>query len=509
MMRSFSLAAALLFGAAALGAQAPRAGARPATPASAASRAPDVTADSVVTTSHVARIGGADVRYTATTGWLVLRASDGKPRARMFFVAYTRDGEDARTRPLTFSYNGGPGSASMWLHMGFMGPRRAVLAAEGFQPAPPFQLADNADSPLDVTDIVMVDAAGTGYSRVLEGTSTREFYSARGDVEAMADFIRTYLSTYNRWSSPKYLLGESYGTMRSAGVSQVLQQHDIELNGIVLVSSVLDYETKLYAPGNDYPYVNFLPTFAATAWYHKRLAPDLQALPLAQVVDSARAFARHDYLLALQQGNTLSPSAQAAIASRVARFSGLSATYVQQANLRVTDSRFRKELLRDRRLTVGRLDSRYTGLDEDAAGERQEYDPASSATSGAFVSQFNAYLHDALGWTGTDEYLSSGDVRPWDYAPYTNRYLNMVDDLRQTMARNPSLRVLVANGYYDMATPFGATEYTMSHLGFDPTYPERITLRYYDAGHMMYARAESRAKLKADVAAFIRATKGG
>lgn len=484
---------------------------RPAAPAASApavrSPAPD-SGDRFVETSHAARIGGVDVRYTATVGRLTLRHPNGRPRGHMFFTYYQRDGQDVKSRPITFSYNGGPGSPSIWLHMGLMGPKRVQMATDGFQPAPPYTLVDNDDSPLDVTDIVMIDPVQTGYSRAAEGEESRQFTGVRQDVESVGEFIRLFTTRFNRWPSPKYLLGESYGTMRSAGLSAELQnRHGLELNGIVLVSSILDYQTKGYVAGNDYPYANFLPSFTASAWYHKKLPADLQAMGLEKAVAESRAFAFGEYLSALVKGTRLQGAERKAIAQKVARFSGLSTDFVERANLRVTDPRFRKELLRDRALMIGRLDGRYTSVDADAAGETQEFDPSNQALAGPYTALFLDYVRRELEWESELPYFTSGQVQPWDYAPYSNRYLNMVENLRSAMARNPYLKVLVANGYYDFATPFAATEYTFDHLGMEPSYRDRVTLKYYEGGHMMYIHPTLLRQLKRDVADFIQSTK--
>lgn len=474
---------------------------------------PGFTADDderLSTTAHAVRIDGREVRYTATAGTLPLKDTSGKVTAHMFFVAYARDGEDRRTRPVTFFYNGGPGSASIWLHMGSLGPRRVQMAAEGFQPAPPYRLVDNEHSALDVTDLVFVDAISTGYSRAAAGEDAKRFHGVRGDIRAFGDFVRAYLNRFERWASPKFLAGESYGTMRTAGLAHELQdRHGIELNGAILISSILDYLTKGYVPGNNVPYAVFLPTFTATAWYHKKLPADLQALPLASAVEQSRQFAWGEYLSALVKGNRLSERERTAVAQKVARFSGLSPQFVEQANLRVSDPRFRKELLRDRRLTVGRLDGRYTGLDADAAGETQDFDPSNTALQGAYTAMFGDYVRGDLKWTSDLKYDTSGSVRPWSYDDFSNKYLNLIDELRETMARNPFMRVLVANGYYDFATPFGGTEYSFAHLGFEPTFKERVELTYYEAGHMMYVRESELKRLKDDVARFVRTASGG
>lgn len=475
---------------------------RPASPGSA-----PAAEDKIVTTSHVTRIDGIEIRYSATAGTLVLRHPDGRPRGHFFFVAYTREGQDVSTRPITFSYNGGPGSPSIWLHMGLMGPKRVKMAAEGFQPAPPYELIPNNDSPLDVTDIVMIDPVQTGFSRAAAGEDSKQFTGVTGDIESVSEFIRLYLTKFKRWPSPKFLLGESYGTMRSAGVAQVLQtRHNIELNGIVLVSSILDYLSKGYAAGHDLPYANFLPSFTAIAWYHKKLPAELQG-DLKRALDESRAFAYGEYLTALHKGNRLTASERLALAQKIARLSGLSADYILRANLRVTDPRFRKELLRDRGLSVGRLDARYTSNDADDAGEFQETDPSNDALGGPYLALFSHYVRDELKWETDLQYYTSGRVQPWDYSPYNNRYLNLLDELRQAMARNPFLKVLVTNGYYDMATPFAATEHTFAHLGYEDTFKERVKLTYYEGGHMMYTHPDLLRQLKKDIAEFVNGAK--
>ena len=454
-------------------------------------------------TSHVIRLDGRELRYTATTGTLPIRLDDGKVAARMFFVAYTKDGEDAKTRPVSFLYNGGPGSATVWLHMGSFAPRHVKMADEGFQPAPPYSLVDNANTLLDVSDLVFVDAISTGFSRAMPGVDAGQFHGQEGDIRAFGEFIAGYLGTYNRWPSPKFLIGESYGTIRSAGLSQELQtRHGVELNGIVLVSALLSYQTLSPAPNNDVAYAVQIETFAATAWYHKKLPADLQQKPIKQVVDEARAFAFGDYMLALTKGNLLPDAERAAMAEKLARYSGLSAKYILSANLRVDSGRFRKELLRDKRLVVGRLDGRYTALDGDAAGERQDFDPSNTALSGAYVAMFQDYVKNELKWDSDLHYPTSGNVRPWIYVQ--NRYMDETESLRLTIAKNTLLKVLVVCGYYDMATYVGGAEFNVWHLGYDRQIADRVALTYYEGGHMMYIRPSAHKALKLDVAAFIR-----
>jgi len=462
--------------------------------------------EKVSQTSHAIRLDGREIKYTATAATVPIRLDDGKVAARMFFVAYTRDGEDAKARPVSFLYNGGPGSASIWLHMGSFAPRIAKMAEEGFQPAPPYQFVANPNSLIDVSDLVFVDAIDTGYSRVMPGVDNSQFHGQDGDIRAFGEFVAEYLDIYNRWPSPKFLIGESYGTIRSAGLSQELQsRHGVELDGVVLLSALLTYQTLSPAPGNDIAYAIQIQTFAATAWYHKKLPPDLQRKSIKQVVDEARAFALGEYMLALTKGNTLTDAERSAMAEKLARYTGLSAKYILQANLRVDSGRFRKELLRDQRLVVGRLDGRFTALDADAAGERQEFDPSNTALAGPYVALFKDYVKNDLKWESDLHYPTSGNVRPWTYVQ--NRYMDMTDALRLTMAKNPFLKVFVVCGYYDMATYVGGAEFNLTHMAYDRQITDRVSFGYYEGGHMMYIRPAAHAALKKDIAAFITSAK--
>jgi carboxypeptidase C (cathepsin A) len=464
--------------------------------------------EKLVTTHHKARIGGREIAYTATAGTMLLKKDDGTVRATVYMTAYTRDGvSDVGHRPITFAYNGGPGSASAWLHMGAFGPRRVVMDDDGWAPPPPYQIADNEESLLDVTDLVFIDPVSTGFSRPAPGEDPASFHGVREDIESVGDFIREYISHFERWGSPKFLAGESYGTTRSAGLSRYLQEKlNVYLNGIVLVSSILNFGTARFDVGNDLPYPLFLPTYTATAWYHKKLPADLQAGDLQHAVAEAERFAAGEYTLALMRGNDLGDAERREVAKKLARYTGLSETFLENANLRPTIFEFTKELLRSERLTVGRLDSRFKGVDRQAAGDRFEFDPASVAFSGPFAAVFNNYVEKELGFKSELNYeLLTDKVRPWSYRPYDNQYVNVAEDLRYAMAMNPSLKVLVNNGYYDLATPFFATQYTFSHLGFDPTYPLRVSMAFYNAGHMMYVRRADREALKANIARFIAA----
>lgn len=467
--------------------------------------------DRVVATKHKAVIGGTSIAYTATTGTLVLRDEDGKAKASMFFVAYTRDGvQDLAKRPITFTYNGGPGSSSVWLHMGAFGPRRVALDDEGMAPPPPYRLVDNGESILDVTDLVFIDPVITGYSRPAPGEKASQFHGLREDVESVGQLIHLYTSRYGRWASPKFLSGESYGTTRSAALVHHLQErYGMYFNGVVLLSSILNFQTARFEIGNDLPYPLFLPTYTATAWYHKKLPADLQG-DLRKALDEAERFALGDYTLALTQGNNLAPERRRAVAETLARLTGLSVEYIESVNLRPVIYPFTKELMRSERQTVGRLDSRFKGRDLTAAGEEPEFDPSYAAILGPFSGVLNNYVRQDLRFESDLPYeILTGRVRPWSYRDFEARYVNVAEDLRAAMARNPALKVFVANGYYDLATPYFATEYTFDHIGFDPGYAERVTMTFYEAGHMMYIRKADREALKRDVAAFYRAAAGG
>ena len=442
-------------------------------------------------TQHTIHAGGAELNYTATAGTLVLKREDGKARASIFFVAYTLDSAaDKAGRPLTFAFNGGPGSSSVWLHMGALGPRRVNLPPEGSAPVPPYQIADNPDTCLKYTDLVFIDPVSTGFSRAAPGENPTQFHGYDADLEEVADFIRLYLTKFERWPSPKFLAGESYGTTRAAGLSEyLLHQDGIYLNGISLISSVLNFETVNFAPGHDLPYILFLPSYTAAAWYHKKLPPDLQNGTLENAADQARKFAAGEYTLALMKGNKLTESERSDLARKLARFTGLRPEFITESNFRVVVFRYFKELLRDQRRTLGRYDDRLEGIDLDSSGERAEYDPSYAAVQGAFTAAFNDYVRAELKYESEIPYeVLTAKVQPWSYAKQQNQYLNVAEPLRQAMTQNPALHVLSMNGYYDMATPFFATEYVVSHMGLDPSIAGNITFAYCDAGHMMYTR---------------------
>jgi carboxypeptidase C (cathepsin A) len=456
-----------------------------------------------VVTHHTITLDDQPLNYTATTGTIALSEEDGTEKARVFFVAYTLDDADPGARPITFTFNGGPGSSSVWLHLGAFGPRRVALDDVGRPVGPPYTLIDNEGSILDLTDLVFIDPVTTGYSRAVPGEDDGQFHGVNEDVESVGEFIRRYTTKYERWSSPKFLSGESYGTTRAAGLAGHLQQrHGMFLNGIVLVSSILNFQTARFNRGNDQAYLLLLPTCTATAWYHGRLDDDLQQ-DLGRTLAEVEAFVSTDYTLALMRGADLPEDERREIARRVARYTGLTEQYVLQANLRLSTQRFTKELLRDERRTVGRLDSRFIGIDYDAAGEGFEYDPSYAAIQGPYTAMLNDYVRTELGYESDLTYeILTGRVHPWNYGNVENRYLNVAETLRRAMTRNPGLRVFIASGYYDMATPYFATDYTVSHLGLDPQLRDHVEIAYYESGHMMYIHRPSLLKLKDDLAGY-------
>jgi carboxypeptidase C (cathepsin A) len=473
-------------------------------------------------TRHAVTIEGKPVPYTATVGELVVSKPDEKPGATMFFVAYTReDIKDKSGRPLMFLFNGGPGSSTVWLHLGGLGPKRVAMDENGNCGTPPYALVDSGLSLLDVTDLVFVDAVSTGYSRPLPGEDQKQFHGVNEDVATFGEFIRSFISRFDRWGSPKFVLGESYGTTRAAGLSGWLQNQSngMYLNGIVLLSSVLDASTIMFAPASSISYIVYLPHYTATAWYHKKLPAELQAKPLRSVLDEAEKFALNEYSVALLKGNRMTPSEFDEVALKLARLTGLRPEYVKESNLRVRQDRFVKELLRTDLLTAGRIDSRFTGRDADAAGESADSDPSTAALHGAFSTEINSYVREDLGYKKDIPYAIYGNVYPWNFtsllaggamaqAAGLGTGLSIAETLRQAMADNVHLRVFCCNGYYDGATPYFGTEYTFSQLGLQGEFKDRVTMGYYEAGHMMYIHRPSLMKLKRDLADFIRLASG-
>ncbi len=464
-------------------------------------------------TDHTIKIGAQTIPYKATAATILLKNEKEEPTALIYYTAYTRtDAKDVFQRPISFVYNGGPGSASVWLHMGAFGPKRVVTSNAEPTPPPPYKLADNtAGTLLDKTDLVFIDPVGTGFSHAVGKAQDKDFWGIDSDVKSLAEFITIYVSRNDRWNSPKFLIGESYGTFRSAALSNYLQNHNgMYFNGIVLISSVLDLGTISFNPGTDLPYIFYLPSYAATAWYHKTLPnrPD----NVHALIDETKKFAVTEYASALMKGSQISPAEKADIAKKISRYTGLSEDYLIKANLRVNLPQFMEELQRSRGLTTGRLDARFSGFTYDLLAEYAQSDPQSDAITGAYTAAFNTYLRDELKFSLQDRkyHTISEEAEPaWDWKHKGGENFgfpgspNVEGDLIQAMLTNPHLQVEVENGLYDLATPFVATEYTMEHLLLPEKLQKNIHLQYYDAGHMMYLHDDDLAKLKANVAAFI------
>ena len=464
-----------------------------------------------VTTRHELALGGKTLKYTATAGTLIIRDEDDKPYGSIFYVAYTLDGAEARTRPVSFLYNGGPGSASLWLHMGSFSPVRISTDSPNPTAGPPFKLVANEYSLLDKTDLVFVDAPLTGYSRAVGKATPKDFAGVDQDLRAFDRFIIRYITVNQRWNSPKFLIGESYGTTRSAALADMLANDGVQLNGVVLISSILNYNIR--AGGYDNIYVFNLPSYAAAAWYFNKI-PNKPA-DLAAWVEQARVFAEGPYAQALFAGHNLPAAQLDSVAKEVSRMTGLSIDYVKETNLRISPTRFRKEVLRDDRKTLGRYDMRFEGVDVDAAGEAPSYDASDTGIAGAFVAALHDYLEGQLKYETTDAYRpSAGNIGQWDWkhhptsgGPGTGAQEQsqpyVAADLASAIRKNPHLRVFSANGYFDLATPFFATEYDLAHMDLDPTLRGNVQFGYYPSGHMIYLNVDALHQLKDDLAAFI------
>jgi carboxypeptidase C (cathepsin A) len=485
------------------GAQA-QTGARGATPAATpAERDPAMQDLPPVVTKHQITVGGRPLRYTVTTGVMPLRNAAGETEARLFYMAYTLDGvADRSQRPLMFSFNGGPGSSSVWLHLGALGPRRVQMMDEGWMPPPPFRLVDNDQTWLDFTDLVFIDPVGTGYSRAARPELASRYFGLQGDIQSVGEFIRLYLARNERWTSPLFLVGESYGTTRAAGLSGYLIEHGIAFNGIILISTIMNFQTSRFTRGNDLPYVLFLPTYAAIAWYHKKLPPDLQG-DLRKTLDEVERWAATDYTIALAKGDRLTPAERQEVIDRLNRYTGLSKEYIDQSDLRIEIQRFDKELLRSERRTVGRLDGRFKGIDQPGVNDTPDFDPSMAAIRPPYTATFNNYVRAELGFKSDLEYyILGGGIGRWDFGA-ENTYADTSEALRSAFAKNPYMRLMVACGYYDLATPYFAAQYTLKHMGLDPSLHNNVTLSYYEAGHMVYIDKNSLAQLKRNAAEFV------
>ncbi len=460
----------------------------------------------VSVTHHKGVFGGVAVAYTAIAGETYLKDKDDKPAAAIFSTSYIKDGPVDPRRPVTFLFNGGPGSGSVWLHMGAFGPKRVHIPDARDDGAPPYPIVDNPDSLLDATDLVFIDPVGTGWSHALGKTEAKTYWGVTADAKSVAAFIRLWLNEHGRWNAPKFLGGESYGTTRSAAVTHELEgsYNDVALNGVILISTILDFGAASETEGNELRYPLNLPSMAATAFYHKHLNPMPPALE--PFLAEAREWATGPYLAALAKGNTLPPAEHDAIRRQLARYTGLSEAFVDNANLRVDPGRFYKELLRDRGLTVGRLDTRYTGVDYDRAGEEPDNDPSFYGIDAAYTAAINSYARGDLGYRTDRSYVTIGSVGDWDWKLGEGRgggrsvYVNVAPYLSRALRENAGLKIFVGQGYYDFATPFYGAEYSLDRPGFPAG---RVEFHYYQAGHMMYVHASDLTKLSADIRGFI------
>lgn len=465
---------------------------------------PDPTHSPVVV-SNTVTIADERVSYTAETGMLPLLKPDGTSRASVFYVAYTRTGVgNQASRPVTFCFNGGPGSASLWLHLGALGPRRVYLNPDGSLPRPPFRLIDNQYSLLGASDLVFIDPVATGFSRTTKDEKPEQFFGNQGDLDAVGEFIRLWTTRHERWLSPKYILGESYGTYRAAGLAEQLSQHDgLYFNGLVLLSGVLDFSTISADPGNDLPYSLILPAYTAAAHFHQRLSADLQA-DRAKALAEARQFARGEYLSALQVGAALDPAERDRVVAELARLTGLKPELISDYKLRIDPAVFRKQLLHDQGLVLGAYDARLTGRDGDPAGPYAEVDPSMSSTMGPFSSAVNAYLRTELKFEDDLPYAIFGNVRPWNYGS-PDSYPSASHDLAQVMNQNPYLRVLVLGGRCDLVCPIDTMHYSLDHMALAPEYRTNITYAEFEAGHMMYINLPDLQQLQRELVRFVSA----
>jgi carboxypeptidase C (cathepsin A) len=463
-----------------------------------------------VKTKGSVTVNGKVINYTATTGYMPLKTEEGKLRANIFYVAYTKDdGGDLTKRPVTYTFNGGPGSASVWLHMGVIGPKRIVMSDKGAALTPPYAYTNNEYSWLDQSDLVFIDPVGTGFSRAAPGVDKSEFHGYNEDIQSVGEFIKLYTTQNKRWGSPKFLAGESYGTTRAAGLSSYLQSaFKMYVNGIVLISAVLNFQTINFAIGNDLPYPLYLPSYAATSWYYQQLSPEMQAKDLKTLTAEAETFALNEYSTALMKGDRLTEAEYTSVVQKLSRYTGLSESFIRQTNLRINLPQYNKELLRKDGKTVGRLDSRFTGIDYDDTGSSTEYDPSNTGTiSGPYTAGVLSYFGKELNYTNNlTYYILGGGVGRWNYSNVQNKYLNVAEYMRQAMSVNPSMKVWVLGGYYDFATPYFASKYVINHMGLRPEQAKNINFTYYEAGHMLYIHMPSLKQMKADADSFYKNT---
>ncbi|HTV48732.1 MAG TPA: peptidase S10 [Phycisphaerae bacterium] len=465
---------------------------------------PQAQPDKISTVHRSITIDGKPLNYTVTTGYMPMKDSQDKLEANVFFIAYTLDdpAQNKSERPITFVFNGGPGAASVWLHLGCAGPVCVELTPDGNVTPPPYKLVDNADTWLTATDLVFIDPVGTGYSRPAAGAPDSKFYGVQQDVESVGNFIRLYTTLYQRWGSPKFLAGESYGTTRACALADYLsQQVGMNLNGIILISCALNFQTLSPDPGNDTPYPLYLPTYTATAWYHHKLPADLEK-NLSSTLSEVENWAIQDYTPALSMGDSLSPAQRDQIADQLVRYTGLSKQFILLSNLRISPFAFEQELLRDQQLVVGRMDTRITGFNQNPTHGSAEYDPAVDNFVPVFTSAFNQYVRSELNYSNDLPYEALAPL-PWDMGSSDGGYLYVTDNLQNAMVRNPYLKVMVCSGYFDLATPFFATIYTFNHLDLPDNLRKNIQEIFFDGGHMLYHPESMRAKLAENVRAFI------
>lgn len=472
---------------------------------------PQPPTDDLVVTTHQIGSGRSKLSYTATTGRVVLREeviTDGKftghqPRAQIFHTSYVLDDADPATRPVTFAFNGGPGSSSVWLHLGLLGPRRVIMGDAGELAPPPYRIEDNLESLLAVSDLVFIDPVTTGFSRTTEGHQANDFHGYGRDIESVTEFVRLWTSRNGRWLSPKYLAGESYGTTRAAALAARLAENDgLYVNGLMLISSVLDLGSVHYSEGNDLPYALYFPTFTATAHYHGKVSGRLRTR-----VAEAEQFAAGDLWVGLGRGNRLSVTERSDLVQRYSALTGLDPEYVDRADLRVTLHAFAAELLRDRGQVIGRLDMRFTGWPTDHNRDQMEYDPSHAAITGPYAAALNSYVRSELGYSTDVAYnILTPKVQPWSYKEFEGESVEVATSLTKAMRANPHLRVHVACGYYDGATPHFAAEHVFAHLKLPEDARDRIEWAYYEAGHMMYVHEPSRLQQSADLAKFVTET---
>ena len=455
-----------------------------------------------VVTRHSVVVGGRELPYLATAGFLPVLNDAGEPEARLFYVSYAagRSAPDKK-RPLIIFLNGGPGAASVWLHLGAAGPRRVRMLADGALPPPPYKLVDNHSSWLELGDLLFIDPVGTGYSRAVKGELAPKFSTQQGDLDSLTRFIRLYLTRTQRWSSPLFLVGESYGGFRSAGLSEALLEHGIALNGVLLISPVLNFQTVSFDNGNDLPYTLFLPSYTATAWYHGKLGPELQG-DLVKSLAAAEEWAGTEYLTALATGDQLTATQRSGVAAKLAAFTGLDQSFVDNRNLRIDSRSFVRELLRERRQTIGFMDSRFTASNLEPSAPHG-FDPTVATIRPPYTATFNDYVRSELGFFSDLEYFTlGGGIGRWEYEA-RNSYADTSDNLRNALSKNPHMNVFIASGLFDLATPHFAVDYSRSHLGLTSPLLRNITTRRYRAGHMMYLDEGCLEKLKKDVAEFI------